>query len=130
MMLRLVVVVAVASAVGGCAFTNPDNTPLLTALDDLVQPESAWESVVMGPVFVPIGVTCAALDIAAVHPARALVFAGQDTWRAVWAKPAGSFARQAALALPKLAVTPVVFVFAWTGESLFDLRPQQAKESQ
>lgn len=129
MMMRLVVVVAVASAVGGCAFTNPNNTPLLTALDDLVQPDSAWETVVMGPVFVPVGVACAALDIVVVHPARALVCAGQDTWRVVWAKPSGSFARQAALALPKLAVTPAVFVFAWAGESMFDLRPQQAKES-
>ena len=83
----------------------------------------------MAPVFVPVGVTCAALDIAAVHPARAFVFAGRDTWRTVWAEPSGSAGRRAALVLPKAVVTPVVFVFAWAGESLFDLRPQQTKES-
>lgn len=129
MCIRLFGITILACALGGCAFTNPDNTPLLTALDGAIQPESTWAKIAMGPVFVPVGVTCGVLDVAAVHPARALAFAGQDTWRVVWANPSGSFAQQAALALPKAVVTPVVYVFCWIGECLFDLRPQKAKES-
>ena len=115
-----------AMLTAGCAFTNPDNTLLLTALDSTVKPESTTGKVLLTPVFVPVGLASGALDICVVHPVRALAFAGKDTYRAVWAEPRGSFAAQALRAIPKAVVTPVVFAFCWVGESLFDLRPQEA----
>ena len=115
-----------ATLAAGCAFTNPDNTPLLTALDNSVRPESTTEKILLTPVFVPVGLACGALDICLVHPIRALGFAGEDTYHAVWADPRGSFAAQSLKAIPKAVVTPVVFAFCWVGESLFDLRPQEA----
>ena len=111
---------------GGCAFTNPDNARILTALDNAIEPETTSGKVLLSPVTVPLGLVGGALDICVVHPTYALAYAGEDTYRAVWAGPQGSFASQAIKVVPKAAVTPVVFVFCWLGESLFDLRPQEA----
>jgi hypothetical protein len=115
-----------AMLTAGCAFTNPNNTPLLTMLDESVAPESATGKALLSPVFVPVGLASGVLDICLIHPIRALGFASEDTYRVVWADPKGSFAAQSLRAVPKAVVTPVVFAFCWVGESLFDLRPQEA----
>jgi len=117
-------------ALGGCAFQNPRNTPILTALDRSVKPKTTTTQVALGVVFVPVGVVSGALDIAVVHPLRSIVLGGEDTWRAVWAEPSGTFAEQSLLFVPKAAVTPVVFAFCWLGESLFDLRPMPEGEKE
>ena len=111
---------------GGCAFRNPRNTPLLTTLDKHVAPRTMAAKVALGLVFVPAGVTAGVLDIAAVHPAHSIVLGAEDTWKAVWAEPSGGFVEQSLMFLPKAAVTPVAFAFCWLGESLFDLRPEEA----
>jgi hypothetical protein len=113
---------------GGCAFTNPDNTPLLTGLDQVITPETTGGKALWSPLTVPLGLASGALDIAVVHPLQALGFAGEDTYRVLWAKPTGSFAAQAFKAVPKAALTPVAFAFYWVGESLFDLRPSRTSE--
>lgn len=128
MQARLLAVVLLALTLGGCAFTNPQNTPLLTALDEAVRPETTWGKIALGPIFVPVGVTCAVLDICVVHPLHAVGLGAEDTWQTLWMKPSDSFAERALLFVPKLAATPVVFGFCWLGESLFDLRPQKTEE--
>lgn len=129
MFVRILAPTLLALAAAGCAFSNPANTPLLTALDGVVEPQSAGAKVALAPVFVPAGVACGALDIAVLHPLQSLWFAAEDTWRSVWAAPSGSFGQQAALFVPKAAATPVVYAFCWIGETLFDLRPQKPKGS-
>ena len=126
MVFRLLIPVLLALALGGCAFINPQNTPLLTTLDAAVKPDTAWSKIALGPVFVPVGVGCALLDIGVVHPLHSVWLAAVDTRDALWAKSSGSFAEQALMAVPKAAVTPVVFAFCWLGESLFDLRKPKA----
>ena len=111
-------------AAAGCACQNPNNTPLLTALDEGVQPESASEKVWMGALFVPVTIVAGAADVAVLHPVQALGLAAEDAHRALWAGGRGSATEKALTFVPKLALTPVVFAVAWVGESLFDLRPE------
>ena len=119
---------ALALALGGCAFMNPRNTPALSALDRAVQPETTLAKVALAPVFIPVGAACGALDVLVLHPARATGYAAEDTWRVVWADSGLSHTEQTLLFVPKAAVSPVVFAFCWFGESFFDLRPEKAKE--
>ena len=119
---RFLAIAFLASAVGGCAFMDPHNTPLLTALDKSMRPKTTGEKIAYGPVFVPVGVVCGVLDVCLVHPAQAAVLAGKDTWNLMWAKSRGSFTEQCLEFLPKAAVTPVLFAFSWVGRSLFDVR--------
>ncbi len=130
MRVRMLGVLLAALVLGGCAFTNPVNTPLLTALDGVVQPGSTEAQIALGSVFVPVGVGCGALDVAVVHPIQSLGFAAEDTRRALWSEPADDFSEEVALAVPKALFTPVVYAFFWVGESLFDLRPQERKGAQ
>lgn len=130
MFVRTLAMTLLALAAGGCAFSNPANTPLLTALDGVVAPESTGAKVALAPVFVPAGMACGALDVVVLHPLQSLWFAAEDTWSSVWAAPSGSVGQQAALFVPKVAVSPVVYAFCWIGETLFDLRPRKTKEPQ
>jgi len=114
-------------ALGGCAWNNPANRPLLSALDEWVQPEGLGEKLLLGPIVVPAAVLCGALDIAVIHPLRSIVFGAEDTWRVLWAEPSGSFVERSLLFVARAAATPVVFAFCWFSESLFDLRPQSAR---
>jgi len=125
---RVCIPLVLTLVLGGCAFTNPRNTPALSALDRAVRPETTLGKAALAPVFVPVGVACGALDICVLHPVRAAGYAAADTWRAVWADSRLSHTEQALLLVPKAAVSPVVFAFCWFGESFFNLRPDSAKE--
>jgi hypothetical protein len=122
---RTVMVAGLLLAAAGCACSNPRNTPLLTALDDSVTPGTTTAKVAWGPVFVPVGVTCGALDILVLHPTHALKLGAEDTYGVLWKDPAGTPAEQTVAFLPKAVATPVVFTFCWLGESAFDLRPRK-----
>jgi len=121
MRIRILAAVLLALTLGGCAFTNPKNTPLLTALDGWVTPETTGEKVALAPVFVPVGMACGALDICVVHPVQAAGLAAGDTWKLLWSKPPDSFTEQLLEFVPKAVISPVVFSFCWVGRSLFDV---------
>ena len=126
---RWLLVLLAALAVGGCAFTNPQNTPLLTALDEAIEPGPVWAKAALGPVFVPVGVACGALDLAVVHPVHSIALGAADTWADVWADPQGSVMEEIALFVPKVAVTPLVFAHRWAGHSLFNIpRGEESEE--
>ncbi len=120
---RVIIPVALLLALSGCAFNNPKNTPLLTALDGVMQPETTQSKVAWGVVFVPVGVAAGAADVLIIHPIQSIELAARDTWVVVWANPPGPPVRQAALFLPKLVLTPMVFGLRWFGNSLFDVQP-------
>lgn len=118
-----------ALAASGCAFNNPANTPLLTALDDVVKPETTWGKVSLGVVFVPVGAVCGVLDIAVIHPAHELYLASGRTWQDLWVTPDATFGERALLFVPKVLLTPFVFGGHWLGGALFDLRTEEQKEA-
>ncbi|MFO7897524.1 MAG: hypothetical protein R6V58_00515 [Planctomycetota bacterium] len=129
---RLPAAVLLLPLLGGCAFTNAKNTPLLTYLDNNVRPETRAEEIGLAPLAVPVAMTCGALDIAVLHPIQASGNAAADTWDILWAKPGGAVSRQV-LEFPLKAVgTPVVFAFIWLNRSLFDVerlsRPPERPE--
>ena len=112
---------ALAVVLPGCAFTAEENRPLTTALDDAVRPESTGAKIALAPVFVPVGAGTLLLDVFVLHPVMILPDAVEDTSELVWEEPSGTYVTQAFLFVPKLAVTPVVFVFDWLGRSVFDV---------
>jgi len=122
---RLLVVAFVALTVSGCAFLNRANTPLLNALDEAVRPETTLAKVALGPIFVPAGVLCAALDIAVVHPVQSVGFAAAHTGRVLWTGQQGPLSERVLLFVPKLAATPLMFTVVWLADSVFDLRRQK-----
>lgn len=117
-----------ALAAGGCAFNDPANTPLLTALDKAVQPETTWGKISLGAVFVPVGAVCGVLDIAVVHPAHSLYLAGGRTRQDLWVAPDAKFGERALLFVPNLLLTPFVFGGHWLGYALFDLRVEEEQK--
>ncbi|MFA5058964.1 MAG: hypothetical protein WC485_12685, partial [Opitutaceae bacterium] len=118
----LMLVLLLAAGLGGCAFSNPRNTPLLSLLDRNVKPETTESKVALGIVFVPAGVVCGGLDIAVVHPAHSLYLAGRDTVTLFWSDTRGTPMQRAVSVVPKAILTPVIFGFCWIGESLFDMK--------
>ncbi len=118
-----------ALSAGGCAFNDPAKTPLLTALDGVVKPETTWGKISLGVVFVPVGAVCGVLDVAVVHPAHAVYLAAGRTWRDLWVTPEATFGERALLFVPKVILTPLVFGGHWLGETMFDLRAEEQKEA-
>ena len=113
--------VVFAPLVAGCAFQNPKNTPLLTFLDQNLQPESRTAQVALAPVTVPLSVVGGALDIVVLHPIQAGGLAGVDTWNLIWAQPDKPFS-QHLIEFPLKAVgTPIAFSVIWVGRTLFDV---------
>ena len=125
MNVRVWMVLLAVVAAGGCACQHPKNTPLLTALDKAVQPETTGKQIAYGVVWVPAGLACGALDVCVIHPVQSLGLSARDMWRTVWADPKGSFAQQVFLFVPKVVATPVVFSMGWVAHSLFDIRPRE-----
>jgi len=124
----LTVTLAALCGAGGCALNNPDNTPLLTALDKEVAPRTTWGKISLGVVFVPVGAVCGVLDVAVVHPAHSVVLAAGQTWRDVWAARRETLGEQIAFFVPKVVFTPIVFAHRWIAYSLFDVpRPAEKK---
>ena len=111
----------IAPALPGCAFVDEDNRPLTTALDNLVKPESTSAKVALAPVFILVGTTSIALDVAVLHPIQVIPEAVEDTYEVIWEDPSGTYVTQTFLFVPKVAATPVVFGFDWLGRSLFDI---------
>jgi hypothetical protein len=116
----------VALTVGGCAFQNPKNTPILTALDEQVTPESTSAKVAYGIFWVPAGVACGLTDLLVAHPVQATVPAARRTGGAVWSTDGQSFVERSLLFLPRVAATPVVFTATWLFHCAFDMPPPAA----
>ena len=117
----ILILFAVAVLLPGCAVFEEDNRLLTSALDDAVEPESTGAKVALSPVFIPVGVVSLVVDAVVVHPISEIPNAYDDTVEAVWEDPEGSYVTQAFLFVPKVAITPVVFVFDWLGRSIFDI---------
>jgi hypothetical protein len=116
----LLLLLAAAVALPGCAFMEKRNRPLTTTLDELVEPESTGAKVALAPVFVPVGTASLVLDVFALHPVEVIPDALDDTYEIIWENPSGTYVTQTFLLAPKLLVTPVVFGFDWLGRSIFD----------
>ena len=110
---------SVLSTCSGCAIFNKDNRRTLNLLDDKVQFESTAGKVVGAPLFIPIGLASGLADAVVVHPVVSLPEAYDDTSDVVWENPEGSDFRQAMIFIPKIAVTPLVFVGDWALRVLF-----------
>jgi hypothetical protein len=110
-----------ALMLGGCAFQNPKNTPILTTLDKHVQPESTGAKIGYGLFWVPAGVVCGLTDVFIAHPIQATGPAARATVDAMWNTKGQSFIQQTILFVPRVAFTPVVFVATWLFESAFDV---------
>ena len=111
---------------GGCAFTNPDNMPLLTGLsrsfDD--EPHSGTRAAAL---FL-VGTPAAVIDIVIAHPIQCVddsFCESCDLVEEVWKNPHGGITTKAFLFLPKVVLTPVVgignFLLSWIFRSCFDL---------
>ncbi len=116
-----------AIGVAGCACRNPENTPLLTWLDDVVRPETTLEKSALCPVFVPVGTACVVLDVCVLHPIHAVMLGARDTWQIVWAGAKGSFVEQSLLFVPRIVASAPVFALCWFGETAFDIRGDKAE---
>lgn len=111
------------AATSGCAVMNRENRPLLEGLDSVVEENGLADStavkVALAPLALTAGTAAVVVDMAVITPVRATGPAFDDTSDWVWRNPQGSEMRQVMLFLPKVAVTPVVFVSDWAFRSLF-----------
>ena len=109
-----------------CAFTNPNNTPLVTKADALLTPDGddspSW-------LFLPLAVPLGLADTLIIHPAMVLDNAWEDTWDLLWEPDVPGTAMRSYLMIPRIALTPVVFGVDWLARSLFDVEDDSDETS-
>ncbi|MAF67563.1 MAG: hypothetical protein CMJ84_18145 [Planctomycetes bacterium] len=127
-MWKLFVVPVLLLACGACAFTNPDNTPLVTWSGEALGGSEA--ATVTKVATAPLAVTLGIVDVFVVHPASVVDDAGADAHEWLWEAPVRGAATRSFLFLPRVALTPVVFTASWIARALFNLPPHGAEEAQ
>ena len=112
---------ALLLACSACAFTNPDNTPLVTWSGEALGGAEAATATKIATA--PLAVTLGVVDVVVVHPASVVDDAGKDAHEWLWEEPVCGAATRSFLFLPRLAMTPVVFTASWLARSLFSIPP-------
>tara|TARA_B100000959_G_scaffold258249_1_gene292975 strand:+ start:602 stop:955 length:354 start_codon:yes stop_codon:yes gene_type:complete len=97
-----------------CGVMEENHHPTLTWLDErLPEADSSVKSIALGVALIPITVPAGAVDTFIANP----VLQAPDGWETakeiVWDDPSGSAFYQAAIFLPKVAITPVIFLGTW-----------------
>lgn len=105
----------------GCAFTNPENTPLVTAADRALggDTKTSWAQVAAIPAALPLGL----IDVILLHPVSVVDDSANDAWDFLWERPVKGSATRAFVFLPRVLATPVVFSASWIARSLLDIPP-------
>ena len=120
-----ILLAGVMASCGGCSVFRQSNRRTLNCLNEHVSFDSTAGKIAAAPVFMPVGWVAVATDAIIINPAVAVPDAYKDTKELVWENPEGSGFRQAMLFLPKVVVTPVVYIGDWVGRVLF---PIEARE--
>jgi hypothetical protein len=98
-----------------CGVLADGNHPTLDRLDAaLPEPEAIVSSVALDVLVLPMTIPAGLMDTFIAHPALRAPGAWEEADEVVWQDPSGSTFYQAAIFIPKLAVTPIVFAGAWT----------------
>ncbi|GEM_PF-2775103 len=122
---RAVLALVLASltvGLGGCAFLQEQNRPLLNALDRRIQPANPWAMVALSPVMIPTGLVVGALDAVAAHPIGSIPEAAGGIRRTYFAHEDEAFLESALFFVPRLAVAVPDFALLWTLRA-FWMRP-------
>ena len=98
-----------------CSVLEEGHHPTLTWLDKhLPEADSSVGSIALGVALIPITVPAGVADTFIANP----ILQAPDGWdtakKIVWEDPSDSAFYQAAIFLPKIAITPVVFIGTWT----------------
>ncbi len=97
-----------------CALSLEENRPLLRALDGVFpETEGPLETVALGIAISPVAIPAGLGDALLVHPVLEVPGAASRTYENVWQDPQGAAFYQSALIVPKVAVTPVLFILDW-----------------
>lgn len=105
----------VASSGVGCGVLKQENHPTLTWLDErLPDPDSSAGSIALGAAILPIAIPAGLIDTFVANPVLQAPQAYDSTADLVWRDPEGSAFYQSAIFLPKVAITPLIFAFAWS----------------
>ena len=123
-------VVSLALLLAGCAWSNRANRPVWNAFEDHLVPKDTTTFYATLPLTVPAGLACILVDSFVVHPVQV----ADDAWADagdLWNDMDWEHRYYSALAsLPFRAVgTPIVFVLAFLGRSLFDFPPHGSEET-
>ncbi len=119
---RLFAFLLAALLLGGCAFFNHKNRRLTNLLDEKIQPKSTVTKVLLVPVVLPLGFAALSADFLVVHPLSTLPDCFEDTARIIWRNPSGGVVQQTFLFVPKVILTPVLFLGDFIFRSLFDIK--------
>lgn len=103
-----------------CAVLQKKNRRVTNLLDDAVDPKSAPAQVALAPIFIPVGLGSLVLDAFIVHPITVIPDALEDTYRLIWKDPSGGIVFQTVVFLPKVAISPIVFLVDFLGRSGID----------
>ncbi|PJZ26649.1 hypothetical protein CH352_04535 [Leptospira hartskeerlii] len=116
-----ILILIVSICFSNCASFRKENRILTTYLDEKVDPQSAPAKIALAPVFIPVGLTSLVLDVFIIHPITVIPDAIEDTYKVVWKDPSGGVVFQAVVFLPKVAISPLVFLVSFLGRSGFDI---------
>ncbi|PJZ75798.1 hypothetical protein [Leptospira neocaledonica] len=114
-------IVILSLSVLSCATFQKENRILTNYLDEKVDPRSVPSKIALAPIFIPVGLTSLVLDTFIIHPISVIPDALNDTYKVVWKDPSGGVVFQTAIFLPKVAVSPIVFLASFLGRSGFDI---------
>jgi hypothetical protein len=110
---RLVLLLVLLAPLTGCAIFNGDNRRTLSALDEVVSPQSAAAQIALAPVAVPVASGALLVDAVVVNPVYAVRPAAQDTYELYWKPRDVEPLTRAMLFVPVVILTPPTFVASW-----------------
>ena len=120
---RLVSVLLLACAAGGCACLNRNNTPLVNSVERHLVPRTKPAKIMVAPVVLPIGIGAGLLDVFIVHPISVIPDSAHDTVDCLWKDRSGGYVTRMGSTVPLAALTPIVFTGDFIGRSMFDIPP-------
>ena len=108
----------------GCAWSNPDNRPVLGAFQQTLVPEDDTLFWISTPLTVPLGIVAFVVDVFVAHPLQVVDDATRDSagiWKEIdWR---GQYYSQTALCLLRAPLTVLVWVNMLLTRSMIDLPP-------
>ncbi len=122
-----------------CTVMEPGGHPLLTALDEVIQPESAGGRVALAAPALVLGSAALAIDAGVWNPLGAIFPAWLDTLESLWGPSDRGPFTQSLLFGPKVGWTPAHWAGRWwwrgmmgggLGEEPFEVRDSFLEEQQ
>ncbi|OPY11562.1 MAG: hypothetical protein A4E66_01330 [Syntrophus sp. PtaB.Bin001] len=130
-MRKITVLLIALLVLGGCAFKNRNNTPLLNLTEKHLVPKTQPAKAFSYPITIPLSFLAVMVDIVIIHPVMVTDDAARDAKDLLWTISESDWENRylttTASCVPRTVATPIFFVGDWLARSLFDITGKSAE---